>query len=146
MSAPSIYEQYMLELVNRERAAAGVQPLAFDGDLNEAAEGHSGWMLATDTFSHTGAGGSDGDDRMRSAGFQFTGSSTWGDNIAWVSERVPSGYSDEIELLHTNLMNSPGHKANILNGAFQAAGIGFEVGGYQSYTPALAAPDPAPTA
>ena len=56
MSAPTVFEQYMLELVNRERAKAGVQPLAFDGDLNQSADRHSRWMISTDTFSHTGAG------------------------------------------------------------------------------------------
>ena len=146
MSSPDNYEQYMLELVNRERAAAGVQPLAFDGNLNEAAEGHSGWMIATDTFSHTGASGSDAGARMTSAGFLFAGSWTWGENVAWVSERSSTGSQDEIELLHTNLMNSPGHKANILNGAFQEVGIGFEVGGYQSYTAAFATQNFARTA
>ena len=50
MTQPSATEQYLLELINAERAKVGAQPLAFDGDLNEAAEGHSAWMIATDTF------------------------------------------------------------------------------------------------
>ena len=54
MAQPSTYEQYLLELINAERAKVGAQPLAFDGDLNEASEGHSQWMIGTDTFSHTG--------------------------------------------------------------------------------------------
>ena len=39
-----------VELINAERAKAGVQPLAFDNDLSEAAEGHSKWMLAADVL------------------------------------------------------------------------------------------------
>ena len=58
MSQPTALEQYMLELVNAERAKVGAQPLAFDFDLNESAELHSRWMIANDTFSHTGANGS----------------------------------------------------------------------------------------
>lgn len=58
MTQANAYEQYMLELINIERAKVGSQPLAFDGDLNESAENHSTWMIATDTFSHTGTGGS----------------------------------------------------------------------------------------
>ena len=38
MYEPSADEQYMLELMNAERAKVGAQPLAFDFDLNEAAE------------------------------------------------------------------------------------------------------------
>ena len=57
MPQHSANEQYLLELINAERAKAGVQPLVFDNDLSEAAEGHSRWMIATDVFSHTGAGG-----------------------------------------------------------------------------------------
>ena len=41
MYEPSAEEQYMLELMNAERAKVGAQPLAFDFDLNEAAELHS---------------------------------------------------------------------------------------------------------
>ena len=54
MSQPSAYEQLLLEFINAERAKVGAQPLAPDGDMNEAAELHSQWMIAADTFSHTG--------------------------------------------------------------------------------------------
>lgn len=133
MTQANTHEQYMLELINAERAKAGVPPLAFDGDLNEAAEGHSAWMIATDTFSHTGANGSSAGDRMTAAGYAFSGSWAWGENIAWVSTRAPAGLQDEVDLLHTNLMNSAGHRANLLSGTFREIGIGFEVGQYGSY-------------
>lgn len=82
MTQTNSYEQYMLELINAERAKVGAQPLAFDSDLNESAENHSAWMIATDTFSHRGAGGSDAGDPMEDAGYVFSGSWTWGENIA----------------------------------------------------------------
>lgn len=124
-------EQYLLELINAERAEAGVQPLAFDTDLSESAEDHSQWMLATDRFSHTGSGGSSPTERMRDAGYSFDGSWASGENIAWATTRGPSGTADEVLLLHDNLMNSPGHRANILNGNFREVGLGFEVGDYR---------------
>jgi serralysin len=130
MAQPSAYEQYLLELINIERARVGAQPLAFDGDLNEAAEGHSQWMLAADTFSHTGSGGSSAGQRMTNAGYTFAGSWAWGENIAWATTRSPAGLQDEALLLHTNLMNSSGHRANILNDNFREVGLGFEVGDY----------------
>jgi Ca2+-binding RTX toxin-like protein len=137
MPAPTAFEQYMMELVNRERAANGAQPLAFDFDLNEAAELHSQWMIAVDQFSHEGANGSTPTERMQAAGYQLTGSWTTGENIAWQSLRGASGIQDDVYGLHVALMNSPGHRANILNGAFRELGIGIEVGGYQGYTGAF---------
>ncbi|RWL08643.1 MAG: hypothetical protein EOR45_09805 [Mesorhizobium sp.] len=131
MPQHSAHEQYLLELINAERAKAGVQPLAFDNDLSEAAEGHSRWMLATDTFSHTGSGGSSPTQRMKAAGYTLAGSWATGENIAWATTRSPAGYNDEIQLLHNNLMNSSGHRANILNANFREVGLGFEVGDYR---------------
>jgi len=137
MAQATAYEQLMLELVNSARAKAGVQPLAFNSKLNASADSHTNWMLATDTFSHTGASGSTPTARMKSAGYAFTGSWSSGENIAWASTRSPAGYQDEVRLLHTNLMNSPGHKANILNGAFREIGIGFKTGAYQGWDAAF---------
>jgi hypothetical protein len=130
MSQATAFEQYLLELVNQERGRAGVQPLAFDGDLNEAADAHNQWMIATDSFSHTGSGGSSPGQRMADAGYVFSGSWTWGENIAWATTRSPSGFQDEVQLLHTNLMNSPGHRANLLSDSFREVGLGFEIGEY----------------
>jgi len=137
MPAPTAFEQYMMELVNRERALDGDQPLAFDFDLNESAELHSQWMIAVDQFSHEGAGGSTPTQRMQAAGYQLTGSWTTGENIAWQSLRGASGIQDDVYDLHVALMNSPGHRANILNGTFRELGVGIEVGAYQGYTGAF---------
>ena len=138
MSQASALEQYMLELINTERAAAGAQPLAFNGDLNESSEDHSAWMLATNTFSHTGQGGSSAGDRMAAAGYAFTGSWTWGENIAWQSTRGAPGLQDDVANLHQGLMNSSGHRANILNGAFREIGIGVEQGNFSGWDAAMA--------
>ncbi len=133
MSQATAYEQLMLELVNAARAKVGAQPLAFNGNHNDSADAHSGWMIGTDTFSHPGVNGSAPTQRMQNAGYAFAGTWASGENIAWASTREPSGYQDEVQLLHTNLMNSPGHKANILNASFREIGIGFQVGPYQSW-------------
>jgi serralysin len=137
MSQATSYEQLMLELVNRERAKTGAQPLAFNGNLNDSADAHSNWMISADIFNHTGLSGSSPHQRMIKAGYSFTGSYASGENIAWASLRGPAGLQDEVELLHTNLMNSPGHKANILNGKYQEIGIGFQTGGYLTWDAAF---------
>ncbi|MEO5322229.1 CAP domain-containing protein [Mesorhizobium sp. CC13] len=141
MPLHSANEQYLLELINAERAKVGAQPLAFDNDLSEAAENHDKWMLATDIFSHTGSGGSSPTSRMKSAGYVLTGTWATGENIAWATTRAPTGYTDEVKLLHTNLMNSSGHRANILNPTFREVGLGFEVGDYKGRTSAFVTED-----
>lgn len=80
MSDPTAREQLILELINRARMDPlgearrynidlneGLRPgtlngtpkqvLAMNGQLNDAADSHSRWMLDTDSFSHTGVGG-----------------------------------------------------------------------------------------
>ncbi|GJE46233.1 CAP domain-containing protein [Methylobacterium soli] len=127
MATPTNLETYFLDLINQTRASAGVKPLTFDGELLDASDAHSAWMDQTDTFSHTGVNGSSPGDRVADAGY---GAQGWGENIAYVS-----GGMDEatIQQLHTNLVNSPGHYANIINGSFEEVGIGLKegvIGGY----------------
>jgi serralysin len=131
MAAPSRLESYMLKLINAERAEAGRTPLAFDSDLNEAAENHSEWMLQADKFSHTGQGRSSPQQRVDAAGYDLTGDWILSENIAWSTTRSPSGYKDEVTDLHESLMNSPGHRANILDRDFAEIGIGIEIGNFQ---------------
>ena len=137
MSQATAFEQLMLELVNAARARTGAQPLAFNSALNTSADRHSDWMIAADTFSHTGSGGSSPTQRMTKAGYKFSGAWASAENIAWASTRAPSGYQDEVQLLHKNLMNSPGHKANILKGTFREIGIGFDTGAFQGWNGAF---------
>lgn len=73
MSVASTFERQMLDLINAERANAGVAPLTLERRLNDASEDHSLWMDESLNFSHTGVGGSDPGDRMRAAGFEFEG-------------------------------------------------------------------------
>jgi serralysin len=124
MSQASAFEQYLLELINAARAKVGAQPLAFNDNINTAAELHSQWMINTDTFSHTGAGGSSFTTRMANAGYQFVSPWAGGENIGWASLRGDPGYQDEVLLLHNNLMNSSGHRANLLSPTYREVGLG----------------------
>ncbi len=121
-------ERLMLKLINQERAKANIDPLRFDSNLNTAAEKHTEWMLRKDVFDHTGAGGSNAGERMRDAGYRLTGNYKWGENIALRSEGGDAGMRDDVRDLHNRLMDSPGHRANILNPAFDEIGIGIERG------------------
>jgi uncharacterized protein YkwD len=110
-------EARMLELVNKERVAAGLKPLAADPELTEVARRHSADMFARGYFAHNTPEGRDPFDRMRAANVQFL---TAGENLA-LGPTVP--------VAHRGLMNSPGHRANILHRGFGRVGIGIMDGG-----------------
>jgi serralysin len=133
MSQASSVERQMLELINQERAAIGVDPLQLELRLNESSEDYSRLMLQEDFFSHTGPDSSSPRDRMEDAGFVFSGNWSSGENIAWQSERGATGLADDVVDLHNSLMNSSGHRANILNPNFDFIGIGIENGDYQGW-------------
>lgn len=133
MTTASALEREMLNLINGERASRGLDPLKLELNLNQSAEDHSEWMLAADTFSHTGAGGSSATQRMDAAGFDFSGSWRSGENIGFQSERGAPGVSDDVAAIHQALMNSSGHRANILNARFDYVGLGIEIGDYKGY-------------
>lgn len=128
MSQPSAIEQYLLELLNADRAKAGAQPLAFNSHLNDAAGRHSDWMAATDNFSHAGEGGSNPGQRMVAAGYKAM--QAWGENIAGRHISLPSGYQDEVDRLHSQFWNSPTHKSIMLNGNYREVGIGLTFDGF----------------
>jgi Ca2+-binding RTX toxin-like protein len=127
MTTPTGLETLFLRLVNEARAKAGVPPLAFDGELLDSSDAHSAWMDRTDAFSHTGVNGSSPGDRMATAGYGWQG---WGENIAYVSGGMTEA---TVRQLHTNLMKSPGHYANIVNGSFEEIGIGLREGTINGY-------------
>ena len=110
-------EQQMLDLVNRERQSAGLHPLAPDPELTEVARRHSADMFARGYFAHDTPEGLSPFDRMRDANVRFL---TAGENLA---------LAPTISVAHNGLMNSPGHRANILRPQFGRLGIGVMDGG-----------------
>ena len=110
-------EKQMLDLVNRERVAAGLKPLEADPELTEVARRHSADMFARGYFAHDTPEGLSPFDRMRAANVRFA---TAGENLA---------LAPTIPVAHTGLMNSPGHRANILRPEFGRVGIGVMDGG-----------------
>jgi uncharacterized protein YkwD len=110
-------EAKMLDLVNNERIAAGLRPLAPDPELTQVAERHSADMFARGYFAHVTPEGRDPFERMREANVRFV---TAGENLA---------LAPTLQIAHTGLMNSPGHRANILQRDFGRVGIGIMDGG-----------------
>lgn len=120
-------ELYMLELVNEERASRDLGLLQLETNLNLSAQDHSLWMLETNTFSHTGENGTSARERMVAADFDLVAPWSTAENIAVQSARGEAGYFDDVANLHTSLMDSDGHRANILNPVLEYIGIGIEI-------------------
>ena len=127
MSYATANERYFASLVNQARKDRGLPPLTLEKRLNDSADAHSRWLLDKDVFSHTGQGGSSPRQRIEAAGFDLAGSWATAENIAYVSIQGASDLRDEIRHLHQNLMDSPGHYANIM-GATSYLGIGLQTG------------------
>lgn len=110
-------EARMLEMVNEERAKQGLQPLKADPELAVVARAHSKDMFARGYFAHITPEGKTPSDRIRQANVKFL---TAGENLA---------LGQTLSICHTGLMNSPGHRANILQPAYGRLGIGVLDGG-----------------
>jgi uncharacterized protein YkwD len=111
-------------LVNVERGKGGCAALKVNDQLTQAARAHSAWMAQTKKFSHTGSGGSTFVTRAKATGYRQPSA----ENIAW-------GYRSA-EAVVDGWMNSPGHRANILNCKSKAVGVGvvYAANGTPYYT------------
>ncbi|HUH33406.1 MAG TPA: CvpA family protein [Daejeonella sp.] len=110
-------EAQMLVLINHEREERNLKPLSADLQLRDVARNHSIDMFRRGYFSHNTPEGKDPFDRIRKANITFM---TAGENLA---------LSPNLKTAHTGLMESPGHKANILHRDFGRVGIGIIDGG-----------------
>ncbi|GAA4117133.1 MULTISPECIES: sigma-70 family RNA polymerase sigma factor [Streptomyces] len=109
--------QQVLDLVNSERGKAGCSALTSNPKLYDAALKHSENMAAQNFFDHTDPSGAGPGERITAAGYQW---SAYGENIA-------RGQADAAAVMDS-WMNSPGHRANILNCGFKEIGIGVHYG------------------
>lgn len=118
-------EALMFDYVNAEREKAGLKPLLFDSALSEVARAHSVEMRDKTYFAHESptAALRDPLDRYR-LGF--------GSSPRLVAENIFRSWGSRHEIVdadakkaHDSLINSPGHKANILRNGPTRIGIGF---------------------
>ena len=109
----SVDTSRMVSLVNAQRAAHGLAPLRTSGKLARAAQAHACDNAARASYSHYGSDGSDLGMRLRRVGYR----------LSTAAENTGLGFSDP-EPLVTYWMNSPGHKANILNPSITELGLG----------------------
>jgi uncharacterized protein YkwD len=113
-TAPPSIEQQVLDLVNQQRQQHGCAVLVRSTQLSAAASAHSQDMALHDLFSHTGSDGSTMVSRAEAAGYSY---SMLAENLA-----AGSGTAEDVV---AGWMNSPGHRANILNCDLHELGVGY---------------------
>lgn len=116
------YEEKVVELVNIERAKVGLSPLRHNPDLARVARVKSEDMRDNNYFSHNSPTYGTPFDMMRHFNISYR---TAGENIA-------AGQTSPEQVVRS-WMNSPGHRANILNSNYEEIGVGFAQGGSYRY-------------
>jgi hypothetical protein len=101
----------LFDFANKERTTHGLAELKWDDRLAAAAQGHAQRMAEKNTLSHQFPGEADPTTRARQAGALF---SKIAENVALASS---------INVIHENWMNSPSHRANILDKELDSVGI-----------------------
>lgn len=112
-----VTEEAMIVLVNKERTSRGLNALIFDENLRETGRLHSKDMFEQGYFAHYSPEGYTVADRASRQGADFF---VIGENLA---------FAPNLELAHNGLMNSEGHRANILSPDYGKIGIGVIDGG-----------------
>jgi uncharacterized YkwD family protein len=110
-------ESQLLALVNNERTAAGLAPLTPDARLDQTARAKSQDMISRGYFDHNSPTYGSPFDQLQAAGIAYHAA---GENLAG---------NQTVAAAHQALMDSPGHRANILNPQFTKVGIGIIEGG-----------------
>jgi uncharacterized protein YkwD len=117
----SAQEQQLFALVNRERDRAGLRRLEWNDALAQTARGHVKLLVQHGGLSHQFPGEPSLAERLGATGLRFDAS----------AENVALGPG--IEGDHDALMQSAGHRANILDAQYNAIGIGIAAGGAYLY-------------
>lgn len=102
----------LIEMLNETRRGAGLPELTEHAGLREVALGHSRDMVANDYIGHQSPRSGTPADRVRTSGLQS----------GLVLENIGRGYS--AAEIHRGLMESPGHRANLVNPDVSHVGIG----------------------
>lgn len=114
-STQSTYVKQIVDLVNKERAAAGLSPVSALDSLNKVAAAKATDMRTNNYFSHTSP----------TYGSPFDMMATFGITYRAAGENIAMGQKSPQEVM-TAWMNSEGHRANILSANFNYIGVGYD--------------------
>lgn len=109
------YEYQNYDFVNAERKQHGLNTLSYSDSVSHTARKHSEDMAKNNYFDHTDLQGNSPFDRLHEDGITFDAA---GENLAY-------GQTSSI-FAHEVLMNSLGHRKNILNTNFTTLGVGVD--------------------
>lgn len=107
-------ELEVVRLVNIERQKAGLSPLTHNEELSKVSRVKSQDMADKNYFSHNSPTYKDPFTMMRNFGIKY----------GQAGENIAKGYNDADSVVK-GWMNSPGHRANILNSNFKKIGVGY---------------------
>lgn len=110
--------RHLLGRANQERAAAGAPPVVARGDVTRRAEAHSLAMARRGSIWH------DASFVTRATADLLGATRIMGENVAW---------STELDDAHRRLMDSPGHRTNLLDPRYSVAGFAVARGGDGKY-------------
>ncbi len=117
-------ERNLLLAVNRERVTRNLPVLRSSPELVRLARKQSADMAELSVLSHSSASGKSFTERLAEAAVTFAAN---GENVARAN-------TFDADLIHRSLMESPGHRENILDPEFDEVGIGiFQAGGKICY-------------
>ena len=116
--------QATLCLLNAERTAHGLAPLAEQNELTQASAAFSALMVGEHFFAHVSPDGRTLTDRLETSGYlSHPGGWTVGENIAWGESYLASPAR-----IVQAWMDSPPHRENVLSGDFDEIGLGIVAG------------------
>jgi uncharacterized YkwD family protein len=119
----SSYEQQVVDLCNQIRRQNGLPPLSLNWELARVARMKSQDMRDQNYFSHNSP----------TYGSPFNMMKSFGIHYSYAGENIAAGQRTPQEVVNS-WMNSPGHRANILNRNFTQIGVGYCTGGkYGTY-------------
>jgi hypothetical protein len=117
----AVGEKQLVELINQERVREGLEPLATDQRLTQAARRHTELLVKHKTLSHRYDGEESLEIRLADENLR--------------SDRQAENVAMDIDVTgaHANLMNSPPHRASILSSKYNAVGVGVLRSGDEVY-------------
>ncbi|NUP04826.1 MAG: CAP domain-containing protein [Polyangiaceae bacterium] len=115
----AVIERKMHELVNRDRAAHGKAPLAYDDRLADTARAHAADMRDNRFFSHESPKWGSLDDRIARAKI----------SVAVARENLAEAI--DVDEAERSLMKSPGHFENLMADDVTHVGVGIVTGGVE---------------
>lgn len=104
----------IFELTNQARAANGLPELKLNEELAAAAQAKAEAMVANNYFEHTAPDGTNGWDYIDNEGYIYT----------FAGENLAASNEDDVSVVD-GWLNSPGHRANLLNENFTDIGLGI---------------------